>query len=116
MDGDHTGKNLDAGANAATKAQDLTEGIHEGAAQGAAAGAKTTGQGTSMFSKDGAVGHQFTGAGQFGRSADSAMVNRRAGMRELTNDPTYTGAIGGAGNKVGGPLAEDGMIGKNFTP
>ncbi|EXJ58675.1 hypothetical protein A1O7_06103 [Cladophialophora yegresii CBS 114405] len=88
MDGDHTGKNLDAGANAATKAQDLTEGIHEGTAQKAGAGDKTTGQGTSMFSKDGAIGSQFTGAG----------------------------AIGGAGNKVGGPIAEDGMIGKHFTP
>lgn len=34
MDGDHSAKTLDQGANAATKAQDLTEGIHEGAAQG----------------------------------------------------------------------------------
>ena len=33
MDGDHSGKTLDAGANAATKTQDLTEGIHEGATQ-----------------------------------------------------------------------------------
>jgi hypothetical protein len=35
MDGDHTSKNLDAGANSATNTQDLTEGIHEDSAQGA---------------------------------------------------------------------------------
>lgn len=33
MDGDHTAKTLEQGANAATKAQDLTEGVHEGATQ-----------------------------------------------------------------------------------
>ena len=34
MDGDHSGKAMDQGANSATKgAQDFTEGIHEGAAQ-----------------------------------------------------------------------------------
>jgi len=34
LDGDHTAKALDQGANAATNAQDLTEGIHEDVAQG----------------------------------------------------------------------------------
>lgn len=50
-----------------------------------AAGDKTTGHGTSIFSKDGAVGKQFT--------ADQ-------------------GGIGGAAQKIGGPLDKDGAIGE----
>ncbi|KAK5044609.1 hypothetical protein LTR84_010623 [Exophiala bonariae] len=87
MDGDHTAKTFDKGANAATKVQDLTEGVHEGAAQDSAAGQKTTGHGTSIFSKDGAIGKQFT--------ADQ-------------------GGIGGTAQKIGGPLDKDGAIGKHF--
>jgi hypothetical protein len=33
MDGDHAAKTLEQGANAATKAQDLTEGVHESSTQ-----------------------------------------------------------------------------------
>ena len=33
MDGDHSAKTFEGGANSATKATDLTEGIHEGAKQ-----------------------------------------------------------------------------------
>jgi len=87
MDGDHSAKSMEAGANSATKAMDMTEGIHEGASQGMGAGAKTTGHGTSMFSKEGAIGKQFT----------------------------TDGMIGGTGEKVGGPISSKGVIGKNFT-
>lgn len=47
------------------------------------AGEKTTGTGTSAFSKDGAIGSKFTSEG----------------------------AIGGTADKVGGPFAKDGAIG-----
>jgi hypothetical protein len=42
------------------------------------------------------------------------VVNKEAGIHLSDRQTIYTGAIGGAGNKVGAPLAEDGMIGKNF--
>ncbi|KAK4627622.1 uncharacterized protein CLAFUR5_04230 [Fulvia fulva] len=88
MDGDHSAKTMDKGASAATKTQDLADGIHEDAKPtGTGAGEKMTGQGTSMLSKDGAIGGAFQG----------------------------DGAIGSIGNKVGGPFAETGSIGKNFT-
>jgi hypothetical protein len=48
------------------------------------AGSKTSGHGTSVFSKDGAIGKQFT---------------------------AEQGGIGGAAQKVGGPLDKDGVIG-----
>lgn len=51
----------------------------------AAAGTKTTGHGTSVFSKDGSIGKQFT---------------------------AEQGGIGGAAQKVGGPLDKDGAIGE----
>ncbi|KAK5087332.1 hypothetical protein LTR70_002180 [Exophiala xenobiotica] len=88
-DGDHTAKALDQGANTATNAQDMTEGIHEDVSHGVKTGAgeKETGQGTSMFSKDGAIGKQFTA----------------------------TGNIGQMGEKVGGPLSSQGSIGSQFT-
>lgn len=106
MDGDHSAKTMDQGASAATKTQDLADGIHEDAkATGVlppspssflkaianfvqtGAGEKMTGQGTSILSKDGAIGGAFQG----------------------------DGAIGSIGNKVGGPFHETGSIGKNFT-
>lgn len=105
MDGDHSAKTMDKGASAATKTQDLADGIHEDAkptgvlsssasllralanSVQTGAGEKMTGQGTSMLSKDGAIGGAFQG----------------------------DGAIGSIGNKVGGPFAETGSIGKNFT-
>ncbi len=52
-----------------------------------AAGTKTSGTGTSVFSKDGAVGSMF--------NAD--------------------GAIGGTAQKVGGPLDKEGVVGKQFN-
>ncbi len=85
MDGDHSAKSMEQGANSATKgAQDLTEGLHESVKQTVrldsvytisalpigmmltvvvvqpAQGDKMTGHGTSIFSKEGAVGKQFT--------------------------------------------------------
>lgn len=82
-DGDHTAKGLDQGANVATNAQDMTEGIHEDVSHGVCsskarqeysadrrktgAGEKETGQGTSIFSKDGAIGKQFTATGNIGQ-------------------------------------------------
>lgn len=33
MDGDHSGKAMDSGANSANKATDMTEGIHESSTQ-----------------------------------------------------------------------------------
>ena len=81
MDGDNTAKSFEQGANSAVKETDLSSGIHESVKQtvGAlemfscinsglmlgdmqpAAGEKTTGTGTSMFSKDGALGSMFNG-------------------------------------------------------
>ncbi|MCJ1308554.1 hypothetical protein MMC25_002207 [Agyrium rufum] len=88
MDGDQTAKTMEQGANSAMKGgQDLTEGIHESTKQIPAAGDKTTGTGTSMFSKDGAVGSMF--------NAD--------------------GPIGGTAQKVGGPFDKGGMVGKHFN-
>ncbi|KAI9872214.1 MAG: hypothetical protein M1830_001904 [Pleopsidium flavum] len=87
MDGDHSAKTFEQGANSAMKDQDLTSGIHESVNQTPAAGEKTTGTGTSMFSKDGAIGSMF--------KAD--------------------GSIGGTAQSVGGPLDKQGMIGKHFN-
>ncbi|KAL8939806.1 MAG: hypothetical protein Q9216_003157 [Gyalolechia sp. 2 TL-2023] len=105
MDGDHTAKTFEQGANSAMKDQDLTTGVHESVNQivrileissdvpkqadpeQPAAGDKTQGTGTSMFSKDGAVGKMF--------NAD--------------------GAIGGTAQKVGGPFDKEGTVGQHFN-
>ncbi|KAI4111024.1 MAG: hypothetical protein LQ345_006890 [Seirophora villosa] len=104
MDGDHTAKTFEQGANSAMKDQDLTSGVHESVNQivshtycpfessntdelQPAAGDKTQGTGTSMFSKDGAVGKMF--------NAD--------------------GAIGGTAQKVGGPFDKQGAVGQHFN-
>ncbi|KAI4153978.1 MAG: hypothetical protein LQ340_001955 [Diploschistes diacapsis] len=88
MDGDNTAKTFDAGANSATKGGvDFTDSIHEGAHQGQAAGDKTTGHGTSVFDKQGAIGKHFT----------------------------EQGALGGTAQNVGGPFDKEGAIGKQFT-
>ncbi|MCJ1361969.1 hypothetical protein MMC16_001070 [Acarospora aff. strigata] len=87
MDGDSTAKTFESGANSAMKDTDLTSGIHETVNQTPAAGEKTTGTGTSVFSKDGAIGSMF--------KAD--------------------GAVGGTAQAVGGPLDKSGMIGKHFN-
>ncbi|KAL8757142.1 MAG: hypothetical protein Q9184_004289 [Pyrenodesmia sp. 2 TL-2023] len=87
MDGDHSAKTMDQGANSALKDQEFTSGIHESASQIPAAGEKTQGTGTSMFSKDGAVGKMF--------NAD--------------------GAIGGTAQKIGGPFDKQGAVGQHFN-
>ena len=80
MDGDHSAKTMEQGANSATNGQDLTSGLHEGVKQVVRSpslltvyyidlvsgiqpgvGDKTQGAGMSMFSKDGAVGSMFNG-------------------------------------------------------
>ncbi len=81
MDGDNTAKSFEQGANSALKDNEMSSGIHESVKQTVsdseasltstdvlilgelqpAAGEKTTGTGTSMFSKDGAVGSMFNG-------------------------------------------------------
>ncbi|KAF6231775.1 hypothetical protein HO173_010077 [Letharia columbiana] len=87
MDGDHTAKSFEQGANSALKENEMSTGIHESVKQIPSAGDKTTGTGTSMFSKDGALGSMF--------NAD--------------------GAIGGTAQKVGGPLDKEGSIGQHFN-
>ncbi|MCJ1229377.1 hypothetical protein MMC12_006043 [Toensbergia leucococca] len=87
MDGDSSAKTMEQGANSAMKDQDLTSGIHESASQIPAAGDKTTGTGTSVFSKDGSIGSMF--------NAD--------------------GPIGGTAHKVGGPFDKEGSIGQHFN-
>ncbi|KAI4124096.1 MAG: hypothetical protein LQ347_005861 [Umbilicaria vellea] len=87
MDGDNSAKAMEQGANSAMKDQDLTSGIHESTKQIPAAGEKTTGTGTSMFDKDGAIGSMFKS----------------------------DGAIGGTAQSIGGPLDKEGAIGKQFT-
>ena len=81
MDGDNTAKSFEQGANSALKENEMSSGIHESVKQTVsdseaslastdvlilgelqpAAGEKTTGTGTSMFSKDGALGSMFNG-------------------------------------------------------
>ncbi|KAI4209281.1 MAG: hypothetical protein LQ351_007781 [Letrouitia transgressa] len=87
MDGDHSAKTFEQGANSALKDQDLTSGIHESVNQVPSSGDKTTGTGTSVFSKDGAVGSMF--------NAD--------------------GPLGGTAQKVGGPFDKEGAVGKHFN-
>ncbi|KAI4161222.1 MAG: hypothetical protein LQ342_005013 [Letrouitia transgressa] len=87
MDGDHTAKTFEQGANSALKDQEMTSGIHESVNQVPSSGDKTTGTGTSMFSKDGAVGSMF--------NAD--------------------GPLGGTAQKVGGPFDKEGAVGKHFN-
>ncbi|MCJ1277175.1 hypothetical protein MMC21_004985 [Puttea exsequens] len=87
MDGDHSAKTMEQGANSANKASDLTEGLHESVKQIPSAGDKTTGHGTSAFSKSGAIGSLFN----------------------------PDGALGGTAQKVGGPFDKEGVVGSQFT-
>ncbi|KAK2629742.1 hypothetical protein QTJ16_000562 [Diplocarpon rosae] len=87
MDGDASAKTFDSGANSAIRNTEGSDSIHESSHQTAPVGEKTQGTGTSVFSKDGAIGSQFTAAG----------------------------AIGGAADQIGGPFSKDGAIGKNFN-
>lgn len=77
-----------------------------------AAGEKTTGTGTSMFSKDGAVGSMFNGT-IHPYSSPSDKVPDRSRIT-LTPD-TADGAIGGTAQKIGGPLDQQGSIGQHFN-
>lgn len=61
VDGDHSAKAMDSGANTAINNQAFSESIHEASHQGQAAGEKMTGQGTSVFDKTGAIGKHFNG-------------------------------------------------------
>ncbi|KAG8528942.1 uncharacterized protein KY384_006631 [Bacidia gigantensis] len=87
MDGDHTAKTFEQGANKAMGQNEMTSGVHETVNQTPAEGEKTTGHGTSIFDKQGAVGKMF--------NAD--------------------GALGGTAQKVGGPLDKQGAVGKHFN-
>lgn len=61
LDGDHSAKSMDSGANSAMNAtSEFSDSIHENAHQATAAGEKTTGGGNSVFDKTGAIGKQFT--------------------------------------------------------
>ncbi|MDI1485629.1 MAG: hypothetical protein OHK93_003818 [Ramalina farinacea] len=87
MDGDHTAKTFEQGANSALKENEMSSGVHESVNQVPAAGDKTQGTGTSMFDKTGAVGKMF--------NAD--------------------GAVGGTAQKVGGPFDKQGSVGQHFN-
>ncbi|KAF2222583.1 hypothetical protein BDZ85DRAFT_250467 [Elsinoe ampelina] len=89
MDGDSSRRALDKGATAAKPHVDMADDsmFDPAKAKGEPIGEKTTGAGTPAFNKDGAIGKQFT----------------------------TSGVLGGAAQKIGGPLDKDGMIGKHFT-
>lgn len=63
-----------------------------------------TGQGTSIFSKDGMVGKQFTSMSFSTTSRSTTHISR----------PLAEGAIGGTAQSIGGPLDKQGMVGKHF--
>ena len=71
------------------------------------AGEKTGGTGTSIFSKDGAVGSMFNGTHSFA-------PNVTLSSDTLTGN-TADGAIGGTAQKIGGPLDKQGSIGQHFN-
>ncbi|CAF9907723.1 MAG: hypothetical protein ALECFALPRED_003787 [Alectoria fallacina] len=92
MDGDSTAKSFEQGANSAVRENEMSSGIHESVKQ--TASEKTTGTGTSMFSKDGTLGSMFNGT---------------------ASPPRTDGAIGGTAQKIGGPLDKEGSIGQHFN-
>ena len=106
MDGDHSAKTMDAGANKAISSQDFTESVHESAHQAEAAGEKATGHGGSVLDKTGAIGKQFTGK----------WAARGAVCFLTLNLYIAEGAIGGTAQKIGGPFDKEGSIGKQFNP
>ena len=127
MDGDNTAKSFEQGANSAVKETDLSSGIHESVKQtvGApklstcinsvlmpgdmqpAAGEKTTGTGTSIFSKDGALGSMFNGTASPHRAIDASSSTLILHVAD--------GAVGGTAQKIGGPLDKEGSIGQHFN-
>lgn len=78
-----------------------------------AAGDKTTGAGTSVFSKDGAVGSMFNGT--YPLRHYSHYGKRYVYGYVLTKGSTADGPLGGTAQKIGGPLDKQGAIGKNFN-
>ncbi|MCJ1369353.1 hypothetical protein MMC20_000564 [Loxospora ochrophaea] len=113
MDGDHSAKTMEQGANSAMKDQEFTSGVHESINQIPSAGEKTTGTGTSMFSKDGAVGSMFNGT--FLLSSHPHLPSRSP--PPLTPSPLdpADGPLGGTAQKVGGPFDKEGSIGQHFN-
>lgn len=114
MDGDHSAKTMEQGANSAMKDDGMASGIHESTKQTVrppnsksnsnsnpypnphsnlkplhplpplrhpqpSAGDKTTGGGTSMFSKDGALGSMFNGTTPLLFQITLVRVRRREG-------------------------------------
>ena len=73
-----------------------------------AAGEKTTGTGTSMFSKDGALGSMFNGTA-------SPQQSHRCIVQYTNTLHIADGAIGGTAQKIGGPLDKEGSIGQHFN-
>lgn len=72
-------------------------------------GEKTTGTGGSVFDAAGSIGKQFTSA----YSISPPCLGSQEGGVLMTN--IAEGAIGGAAQKIGGPLDQSGAIGKQFT-
>lgn len=70
-------------------------------------GDKTTGTGTSVFSKDGAIGSMFKG--WFSPLLGYLIYKIATDCWNLAD-----GAVGGTAQSIGGPLDKTGMIGKNF--
>jgi hypothetical protein len=61
----------------------------------------------NLFDAEGAIGKQFTGM-LWLIMTPYKLYNRLTGNKE-------NGAVGGAAQAVGGPLAKDGVVGKQFT-
>jgi hypothetical protein len=67
--------------------------------------------------------HHPTNPSPQGKAASSSLASDKSSKGPSILDAkgpiggafTKDGAIGGVGEKVGGPLSSDGMIGKNFT-
>ncbi|MCJ1293651.1 hypothetical protein MMC34_005206 [Xylographa carneopallida] len=128
MDGDHSAKTMEAGANSAMKGgTDMVDGIHESVNQTVslgsrpphlaiasdaswqpAAGEKMTGHGQSVFDKSGAIGSMFNGI-------SVPIIPPSTSLNIRPDTQTADGAIGGTAQKVGGPLDKGGMIGKHFN-
>jgi len=74
------------------------------------------------FSKDGAVGKEFTPQGSVGGTAQSAAEQAQGDKKTVFDKDgaigkafTPQGAVGSIGESVGGPFSSKGAIGKQFT-
>lgn len=61
-----------------------------------------------VFDAEGAIGKQFTGE-------STGKVRLKTNDRCTDSSSAENGALGGAAQKIGGPLDKDGAIGKQFT-